>query len=324
MEHQPLVSILINNFNYGRFLRDAIDSALDQTYPNVEVIVVDDGSTDESRDIIASYGNRIVPVLKENGGQASAMNAGFAKSRGALISFLDADDCFERNKTATVVKVRLANRHVENALIFHLLTDVTVDRHSLGPPRPSMTPRWQGNYYGLARTYHYAPFAASHPSGVSVTRSLADKVFPLPEGFPTGGDNFLVRACGLLGDVIRIDQPLARYRIHGDNLWHGRKSYKPREFIEAEEQFLNQRLTEAGMDPVLNFFSSVASRNFYLFYGQPADLYHLVGRVIKSRRDFLTLRFALKTVAIASREQLKRTARLQFRPNRGPGDEYAG
>ena len=66
-----LVTILINNYNYGRFLRDAIDSALNQTYRNLEVIVVDDGSTDESREVIASYGDRIIPVLKENGERLS-------------------------------------------------------------------------------------------------------------------------------------------------------------------------------------------------------------------------------------------------------------
>src|SRR5262249_21783706 len=82
----------INNYNYGNFLRDAIDSALDQSYPNVEVIVVDDGSTDDSRDVIARYEDRIIPVLKQNGGQASAFNAGFARSRGEVVLFLDGDD----------------------------------------------------------------------------------------------------------------------------------------------------------------------------------------------------------------------------------------
>src|SRR5713226_5859186 len=85
-------SIIVNNYNYGRFLKDAIDSALHQSYPGVEVIVVDDGSTDHSREIIASYGDRIIPVLKENGGQASAFNAGFSQSRGKVIFFLDSDD----------------------------------------------------------------------------------------------------------------------------------------------------------------------------------------------------------------------------------------
>jgi glycosyltransferase involved in cell wall biosynthesis len=67
MSNRPLVSIVVNNFNYERFLREAIDSALAQTYAPVEVVVVDDGSTDSSRDIIASYGDRLIPVLKANG-----------------------------------------------------------------------------------------------------------------------------------------------------------------------------------------------------------------------------------------------------------------
>src|SRR5258705_13856552 len=87
-----LASVIVNNYNYARFLREAIDSALDQTYRNTEVIVVDDGSTDGSREIIASYGDRIVPVLKQNGGQNSALNAGLSLSRGNVILFLDSDD----------------------------------------------------------------------------------------------------------------------------------------------------------------------------------------------------------------------------------------
>ena len=92
MSDRDLASIIINNYNYGVFLREAVDSALNQTYLNTEVIVVDDGSTDRSREIIASYGDQIIPVLKGNGGQASAFNAGFAASRGEVVFFLDSDD----------------------------------------------------------------------------------------------------------------------------------------------------------------------------------------------------------------------------------------
>src|SRR5258708_1155046 len=87
-----LASVIVNNYNYERFLREAIDSALNQTYRNTEVIVVDDGSTDGSLEIIASYGQRIIPLLKGNGGQNSALNAGFSLSRGDVILFLDSDD----------------------------------------------------------------------------------------------------------------------------------------------------------------------------------------------------------------------------------------
>jgi len=109
MEIQPLVSILINNYNYARFLSDAIDSALAQTYPNIEVIVVDDGSTDNSQEIISSYNNQIIPVFKDNGGQASALNAGFAASKGEIICLLDADDIFLPDKVSEVVSMFQAN-----------------------------------------------------------------------------------------------------------------------------------------------------------------------------------------------------------------------
>ena len=84
------VSIVIRNWNYGRFLSDAIDSALAQTHAATEVVVVDDGSTDDSREILALYGNQVRAVLKEqNGGEGSAVNAGFAAATGDIVLFLD-------------------------------------------------------------------------------------------------------------------------------------------------------------------------------------------------------------------------------------------
>src|SRR5258708_35510520 len=85
-------------------MREAIDSALDQTYRNREVIVVDDGSTDGSSEIIASYGDRIISVLKENGGQNSALNAGFSLSRGDVILFLDSDDVLFPTAVRTAIE----------------------------------------------------------------------------------------------------------------------------------------------------------------------------------------------------------------------------
>ena len=108
-----VVSIVVVNYNYGRFLDEAIESALAQTHDRVEVIVVDDGSTDESRALIDRYGDRVVAVLKENGGQASALNAGFEDVSGDVVIFLDADDVLEaqtaaRAATAFAAQPRLA------------------------------------------------------------------------------------------------------------------------------------------------------------------------------------------------------------------------
>src|SRR5260221_4951064 len=88
----PLVSIAINNFNYAAYVGQCIDSALAQTYRPIEVVVVDDGSTDGSRTVIERYADRIRTLFKPNGGQASAMNAGFAMASGNVGLFIVADD----------------------------------------------------------------------------------------------------------------------------------------------------------------------------------------------------------------------------------------
>ena len=90
-----LVSIVINNYNYGRYIGAAIDSALAQTWNPLEVIVVDDGSTDDSWAVIESYGERVHAIRQANGGQGAAYNTGLAASRGEWVLFLDSDDMLD-------------------------------------------------------------------------------------------------------------------------------------------------------------------------------------------------------------------------------------
>ena len=94
--HGPLVSIVIGNYNYGRFIRSAICSALAQTYKNIEIVVVDDGSTDSSRAVIDEFvlTGAVKAIYQSNEGQYSAYNAGFAASSGDIVMFLDADDMY--------------------------------------------------------------------------------------------------------------------------------------------------------------------------------------------------------------------------------------
>ncbi|MCX6043828.1 MAG: glycosyltransferase [Chloroflexi bacterium] len=105
----PLVSIVIPNFNHARYLGAAISSVLTQSYPNIEIIVVDDGSTDESRAVAARYGNRIRYIWQENRGLSAARNTGIRAASGEYIGLLDADDLYEPHCLATMMAILQAN-----------------------------------------------------------------------------------------------------------------------------------------------------------------------------------------------------------------------
>ncbi|HEY9614852.1 glycosyltransferase family 2 protein [Allocoleopsis sp.] len=230
MKEQPLVSIAINNYNYARFLPQAIDSALNQTYPNVEVVVVDDGSTDNSREIIASYGDKIIPVLKENGGQASAFNAGFAASRGDIVCFLDADDMFVPEKASEVVEALGSSQNL--GWCFHPLKFVDSDGNpsasqssnedSSIPKNDHTSPYREydvGSYMIRGKLKNKIPPLPS-TSGLCFTRSLLQQILPMPEAKTIGlNDGYLEFTALALSKGLILDKELTLYRVHGSNAY---------------------------------------------------------------------------------------------------------
>ena len=114
---EPLVSIVVNNHNYERFLAEAINSALGQTYPHVEVLVVDDGSTDSSREMIEGYGDAISCLYQSQQGQTAAINRGQAAARGDIVCFLDADDVLLPDTVSRANPVALRSGHRQRALV---------------------------------------------------------------------------------------------------------------------------------------------------------------------------------------------------------------
>lgn len=221
-DSEPLVSIVINNYNYGRFLRDAVDSALGQTYSNIEVVVVDDGSTDDSREAIASYGDRIIPVLKENGGQASAFNAGFAASRGELICLLDADDVWLPEKVRHVVNAAAA--HPEAILIYHRMQPASANLQPIGKPFPGRMLRGDVS----SRVRKSCGWWASAPtSGLCMRRAGLEKLGALPEAeLRISADAFLLGLVPLLGKILGLQRCLALYRLHGSNDYVSASSFQ--------------------------------------------------------------------------------------------------
>ena len=213
-----LVSIVINNYNYGRFVWKAIESALAQTYDRVEVIVVDDGSTDDSRDVIERYSDQVVTVLKQNGGQGSAFNAGFEHVSGDIVIFLDADDVLDESIAARVTAAFA--QHPELAKV-HYRLDV-IDR--LGrctgdviPPAGIVLP--SGDLRELVR-HHPDDLPYPPSTGNAFAAWALTRVLPIPEGdYRLQADNYLFNLVPLLGPVEMLDGTGGRYRIHGENAW---------------------------------------------------------------------------------------------------------
>lgn len=211
---EPLVSIVINNYNYGQFIGEAIDSALSQTYPHVEVIVVDDESSDNSVEVIQGYGDRIIPVLKQNGGQGSALNAGFAASKGAIIFFLDADDYFY----PTTVEQVVANWEPETAQCQYRLSIVDAKGTFVEFYPVMEIPFDSGDVWQLLLSQ--GRYRTSVTSGTCFSRAALQKVMPIPEtDFRISADGYLVATVPFYGKVTSLDVSLGARRVHDSNLW---------------------------------------------------------------------------------------------------------
>src|SRR5512143_4014499 len=113
MSSEPLVSVVMPVYNGARYLRQALESALNQTYRPLEIIVVDDGSTDETSAILAEFGSRIRAIRQKNPGSAAARNAALQAAHGEIIAFLDADDLWLPQKLEVQVAYLRAHPDVE-------------------------------------------------------------------------------------------------------------------------------------------------------------------------------------------------------------------
>jgi glycosyltransferase involved in cell wall biosynthesis len=219
-------SVLINNFNYARYLGQAIDSALTQDFPDFEIVVVDDGSTDNSREVIASYGDRIVPVLKSNGGQASSFNAGFAASSGDIVFLLDADDAFLPGKLARVAAIYAAQG------VDWCFDRVTTAEGSAPPAELRTTPFDKRDRLRQGKF----PSLPVPTSGLSFRRDALAKILPMPVASDVVlSDNYLKFAAAYLGRGVVVDTPLTFQRLHAANRYTGARagSLRPKIMVET-------------------------------------------------------------------------------------------
>lgn len=214
MDHALRVSIIVINYNYARFVGSAIESALAQTWPNLEVIVVDDGSTDNSRQVIARYADRVKILHKANGGQASAFNLGFGHSTGQLVILLDADDVLYPQCVERVA----ARYHPGISKIQYRLDTIDIDGHNLNMPFPHYS-RDLAPAEIKRRALSFGTYTWPVASGNAFARRFLEETLPVPDLFKNIADGYLSKLAPLYGDVETIPDIFAAYRVHGGNFW---------------------------------------------------------------------------------------------------------
>lgn len=210
MISEGLISIILCNYNYARFIGKAIKSVLEQTHQSWELIIVDDGSKDDSVPVIEAFDDpRIIKVFKENGGQASAFNAGFEHVRGEIVCLLDSDDWWKPEKLEKVMAQHLA-----------LEGKYSIIQHNLSFWKEGTA---QGLYKNVLPSGEcFAEMKKSGnidffvpTTGLSFNRKALDAVMPMPEtGFRICADAYLMRTAFVFDQVFSIPEALGFYRVH--------------------------------------------------------------------------------------------------------------
>lgn len=207
---RDLVSVVIPCYNAGRFLAETLESAFVQTYPSTEIIVVDDGSTDGTAELIHSYGSRVIGEFGPNRGASAARNRGTALARGAFIQYLDADDLL----TSDALERRVAVLEEANADVAYSNWEklVEVEPGSF-EVQERITRRIEDVHVSLEIaliTGFWAP-----PAALTYRRTLVDRIGGWKEWLPVIQDARFLQDAGLLGGKFAYAPGIgAKYRVH--------------------------------------------------------------------------------------------------------------
>lgn len=258
------ISVLLSNYNYQDFVGEALDSVLSQTCLPDEIIVVDDGSSDESRQCLEStYGKHplVRLVYQENAGHLSCFNTWAQHATGDVWFFLDSDDRFAPTKIERMLSVFQQNPGIDFVYSAYR-TFGNISSAIVGPKKD----RVLGST--LLGTYFGKHFFGAPTSGNVIRRSLADRLFPFPQGWyeacKTRGDLGLVMGASLLNlPKYYLAEPLFDYRVHGKNVNYQRRGhqyhYQGDVIINqiTEHYWRQMGLSEALLSKVLSEFKTI-------------------------------------------------------------------
>ena len=220
MSANPLaVDVVVTNHNYARFLPEAIESACAQTHPRVHVVVVDDGSTDASREVLRRYEDRVEVVLKEQGGQASALNAGLERCEGEVLLVLDADDRLRPHAAERVAAAFAAGPRLSKVQFPMAIVDA--GGTATGAVKPGGHLRAPVGDQRRAELAFPFDLPWLPGGGTGFRTELMRRILPIPAGdYPrSGADWYLIHLTALLGEAALLEEVCAEYRVHGGNAY---------------------------------------------------------------------------------------------------------
>jgi glycosyltransferase involved in cell wall biosynthesis len=209
----PLVSVIIPTYNTATYISAAVDSVLTQTYSPLEVIVVDDGSTDNTADVLGRYADKIRYLYQPNSGPAAARNRGFSEAHGEFIAFLDADDWWTSDKLEQQIPILLANPNIGLVHADVVYIDGNTGRwFERDRPRP--------NFIGKCYTRLLYGNAIS-TSTVVLRRECLENLGPFDNHIPAGVEDYeLWMRIARRYEFGYIPRSLATYRQHSTNISH--------------------------------------------------------------------------------------------------------
>jgi glycosyltransferase involved in cell wall biosynthesis len=249
---KPFVTALVDTYNHESFIEEAISSVLQQDFPasEMEILVVDDGSTDHTPELVRKFGPRVRLLCKVNGGQASAFNMGIIEARGEIVAFLDGDDWWALNKVKRVAEVFAS--HPEVGITGHSITEIMLDgrqrverlredtRFQANSPEGARIFRTRKNFLGTSR--------------MAIRTELLRNILPVPVRLVIQADEYLFTMAAVLSEAVVLAEPLTFYRHHSSNLFQISahdpvKLRRKLEVFQALSKALSEQLQLHKMEP---------------------------------------------------------------------------
>jgi glycosyltransferase involved in cell wall biosynthesis len=247
----PAVTVLVDTYNHERFIEEALVSVIEQDFPapEMEILVVDDGSTDGTPAIVRKFAPRVRLLRKENGGQASAFNFGIPEARGEIVAFLDGDDWWARNKVTRVAETMAADASL--GIVGHGIVIVHRDgtreteilregfRFRANTVDGARLLRRRGSFLGTSR--------------MTIRRTLLENIGPIPDAIRVQADEYLFTLAAALAEAQILQEALTFYRLHDSNAFQvGKfdleKECRKQQSLSALTAGLVSQLERKGID----------------------------------------------------------------------------